>query len=72
MTPGLGNMHYSSVMGANIRRQIINTNINTGTSCNSDKASQFMTPAKNSAAFTSSATSRFDLILVHCLCFHQS
>ena len=36
---------------------IINTNINTGTSCNSDKTSQFMTPAKNSAASTSSTTS---------------
>ena len=31
-------------MGAKIRRQITNTN--TGTSCNSDKASQFMTPAR--------------------------
>jgi hypothetical protein len=37
------------------------TDINTGTSCNSGKASQFMTPAKNSAASTSSTTSRVGL-----------
>jgi hypothetical protein len=37
------------------------TDINTGTSCNSGKASQFMTPSKNSAASTSSTTSRVGL-----------